>query len=153
MANELTSYGRKRLGSIYNKYKDNTSFDTVEDFFAYALQHGYKDWLEVNLEVDAKGLIDDNIEFRHAKSRVRLDRMGLSSSDIKLSYGSKVNILKEFSYELGELETKYHELLCLLDLIDSSSNKESVRIIRAYLNNAIDSINSVFNEVDKMDLK
>lgn len=149
--NTLTGYGKKRLGSIYNQYKDNTSFKSVDDFYIFAIKKGYRDWHEVNLEVKDKGLVDGNIEFRHAKTRVRMDRLGLTSSN--LSYGSKVNILKEFCFEIGELDTKYHELLYTLDILNSSQTSENIEILKAYLNNAIDNAQSILEEVDKMDLK
>lgn len=149
--NKLSSYGKKRLGSIYNQYKDNTSFKTSDDFFIYAVNNGYKDWHEVYLEVKDKGLREDNIEFRHAKSRVRMDRMGVTSSN--LSYGSKVNIIKELCYEVGELQTKYYELFYTLNLLESSVNGSNLEVLKAYLNNAISNADSILEEIDKIDLK
>jgi hypothetical protein len=150
---ELSEYGKRRLGSLYTQNKDNTEFESLDDFISYALSNGYKDIYEIIIDVKSQGLRSGNISFSRSTKHVRSDRLGLFSSS-SLTYGEKVNLIKNFSGELHDMNMKYTELLYSLDVLErSNTSSEHIEVVRSYLRNAIDNSIRILDEIDKISLK
>lgn len=149
MSDGLSIYGKRKLGSIYKRFADNTSFESVEDFYTYAMNNNFKDYMDVKLDVISSGLRESNITFVYTKTHSRSDRLGLMKGE-NLSYGEKVNLIKELFAYLSDLEQDYMGIIYSLNMLEDSDYSIDTRKLRAYLENGQSNLTSILEEVKQV---
>lgn len=146
----LTSYGKRYLGLLYKKYKNNTDFVSFNDFCDYVSKNNYRDWKVIKLDVEQIGLRENNIIIDINKEKIRSNKLNLF--DESLSYGDKVLLLKELSANLDKVSELYQENIFFIDRMKSEVTNDDLLKLRAYMSNGINNLSHVLEILDNLDI-